>query len=146
MNEYDRSQALKRGGDQNLISIEQLREESSLSIQPSDRETPELAFERRWATTLLNRVLELLRDSAVQKGRGELFDRCRNCLIGEPDESYEAIGKALGMTESAVKVAVHRMRQEYRDLLFREVRQTLSDENELAEEIRHLLSVVQNPR
>ncbi len=75
-----------------------------------------------------------------------MFDRCRNCLIGEPDESYEAIGKALGMTESAVKVAVHRMRQEYRDLLFREVRQTLSDENELAEEIRHLLSVVQNPR
>ncbi|MFN9719344.1 MAG: RNA polymerase sigma factor [Planctomycetota bacterium] len=145
-NERDRSTALKRGGSRSIISIDQLQGESAVALHPADYETPEAAFERSWATTLLARVLDLLRTQMIERGRGEVFDRCRDCLLGAPVDSCASIAASMGLTESAIKVAIHRMRQEYRDLLFREVRQTLSDESELEDEMRHLLSVVQSSR
>lgn len=142
-NELDRERAVKRGGSHSILSLDTLQSESYLSLHPVDTITPEQTYERRWAMTLLARVLNLLEQEMAKRNRSELFELCRECLTGEDNLTLASIAKSLDMTESAVKVAIHRMRQRYRELLIQEVSHTLSDESDLTDEIQHLLRVLQ---
>ena len=103
----------------------------------------ESLYERRWALDLLDRVLDRLRHEAVASGREAVFDQLQCCLLGErPTETYAQLGARLGMSETAVKVTVHRLRQRYRELLREEIAHTVTRPEEIDEEMRYLFEVV----
>ena len=97
-------------------------------------------FERQWALSLLEQVLSRLHGELVAEGKSALFEALKDTLTGGQSTSYAAIGAELGMSEGAVKVAAHRLRRRYRDLLRAEIAQTVASADEIAEEIRYLLS------
>jgi len=136
-------QAQKRGGGMLTISLDFARAESQYGLEPADAQTPERLFERRWAITLLDRVLKALEQEYTHKGKSDFFARCRNSLTGlGMDQQYAEIAAACGMTEASVKVAVHRMKARYRELLTAEVAQTLASDDEIADELRALMDAV----
>lgn len=141
--ERDHHRALKRGGGVTVWSFDAEKAESQYAAEPADHRTPERLFERRWAIVLLERVLQLLEEEFQRKGRGEFFSLCRGCLTGLGiDDHYATIAAACDMSESAVKVAVHRMKGRYRELLRAEVAQTVANDAEIDDELRALLKAV----
>ncbi len=144
--EHDKAQTLKRGGNRRKLSIDFDSGEQRIRIEPATTATPESIFERQWALTLLQRVLASLSSEYRNSGRGELFDRCRVYLTGSTGASpYAETAESLGMTEGALKVAVHRMRNQYREQLKEEVGQTVASKTEVEDEIRSLMSAVARP-
>jgi len=142
-NEWDRANRLKRGGGQYLLSLDEENTEGRYLAEPADEGTPEKAFERQWATTLLGQVLDRLEGELAAVGKGRLFEELRGCLSGEKNaSSYEEIGRRLGMSEGAIKVTVHRLRQRYRELLRLEIANTVESPEEIDDEIRHLFTAV----
>ena len=142
-NERDRARALKRGGNQPPISLDVETADGTYQIEPRDDLTPEKLFDRRWALILLDRVLARLRDNHVSAGKGELFDQLKGFLTGDSTGvPYADVAKALGMTEGAVKVAVHRLRRQFRDTLIQEIAETVSDPADIDAEIEYLLKAV----
>ena len=141
--ERDYSNALKRGGGVVVHSLDASDAESKCGLEPSVNETAEAVFERRWALTLLDRVLQLLEGEYQSKGRSDFFADCRTALIGTDDaEQYSEIAERHGMTEGAVKVAIHRMRTRYRELLRIEVGQTVARAEDIDDELRSLMEAV----
>jgi RNA polymerase sigma-70 factor (ECF subfamily) len=135
--------ALKRGGGQVLLSIEGDQAEGRYLREPADERTPEALFERRWAFTVLERALQRLRPTWEQESRADKFDRRQACLTGDtPVDGYAGVARALGMTEGAVKVAVHRLKREFRDVLRQEVADTVDDERLVAQEVKDLLRII----
>lgn len=142
-NESDRKNAIKRGGGRQLLSINADEAEARYRLEPRDQTTPEQVFERRWAITLLDRVLRRLHDDYETSGKAALFEQCQPFLTGGSVQvSYAEIGRRLEMTEGAVKVAVHRLRNRYRDFLKEEVAQTLGEDGDIEEELAELLTAV----
>lgn len=138
--EYDRANAQKRGGGLRILPLDVDSAERQYQREPVDERTPESLYERRWALTLLDRVLAALECEYVDRGKSELFDQCRVFLAGgSPSITYAAIGESLEMTENAVKVAVHRLRQRYRELLQAEVAQTIDEHSSVDDELNRLL-------
>lgn len=138
--EHDRATALKRGGGRALVSLDALREaESRYALEPAAGLTPEQIFERRWTLTILDQVLSRLRADYSRHGKQQLFDRLKVFLLGEnPADTYAAAASELSMSEGAIKVSVHRLRQRYADALTEEIAQTVETESEIDDEIRHL--------
>lgn len=135
--------ALKRGGGKQLLSLDHESVESQLNIEPADHRTPERLYERRWAIILLDRVLQLLEEEYLRKGRVDFFFLCRGSLTGLGiDDRYASIAATFDMTESAVKVAVHRMKIRYRELLRAEVAQTVANDADVDDELRMLMQAV----
>ena len=142
-NEWDRTQAQKRGGGRWFLSLDFTDAERHVRIEPVDDATPETVFAQRWANTLLDRVLDQLRDEMAGAGHADRFDRMKTYLTGsEPGVPYRKLGSDLDMSESAVKVAVHRMRQRFGRLLRLEVEHTVDDEDAVADEIRYLINAL----
>lgn len=142
--EWARAKALKRGGGHILVPLEPLFAEERYRREPEDNATPERLFERRWALTLLDHVLTRLSEEYETKGRRALFDELQGCLTGDRDLlPYAALAAKLGMTEGAVKVAVHRLRQRYRGVLRDEIARTVTDPAEIDDEIRQLFSALE---
>jgi len=142
-NERDRARTLKRGGTQPPISLDVETAEGTYRLEPRDDLTPEKLFDRRWALILLERVLARLRHNHVSAGKGEMFDRLKGFLTGDSTGVlYADVAKALGMTEGAVKVAVHRLRRHFRDTLIQEIAETVSDPADIDAEIEYLLKAV----
>jgi RNA polymerase sigma-70 factor (ECF subfamily) len=142
-NEWDKAGAQKRGGHQVLIPIDVKSAETSCAFDPADEMTAEKIFERRWALTLLDQVLARLREEYESEGRTKLFEELKATLTGDRRTvAYSEIGARLGMSEGAVKVAVHRLRQRYRELLREEIAETVSGPGEVEEEIRALFSAL----
>ncbi len=142
-NERDRARAQKRGGDRKTVSIDFGSAEARYGKEPSHQLTAEKLYARRWALTLLEQVLARLRETFVEAGKGPLFDRLRVFLQGEKqDQSYGRVAAELGMTEGAVKVAIHRLRRQYRDCLREEIARTLEDATRIDEEIRDLFTAL----
>lgn len=142
-NERDRVTAQKRGGGQTQISFDAQSAENRYHLEPVDNVTPEKVFERRWAITLLNQVLMILQREYEMAGRGEFFERLKFSLTGEKSElPYADLAAQLDMTEGAVKVGIHRLRGRYREVLYREIANTVSSPEEVEDEIRYLLRVV----
>jgi RNA polymerase sigma-70 factor (ECF subfamily) len=107
--EEDRKRAQKRGGGA-LLPLEFSAGEERYQREPAHDETPERIFERRWALSVLDRVVENLRDEFAQHGRPEHFDRLKVFLLGQSDAPYAALAREMNTSEGALKVAVHRLR------------------------------------
>ncbi len=142
-NEWDRSQSLKRGGDRTILSLDFVTAEGRYSLDPSHEVTPETLFERQWATALLAQVLARLRDEFASQGQEGQFERLKLFLTGSQERgSYNQLAGELNMGEGALKVAVHRLRRRYGELLREEIASTLASNAEIEEEIRYLVTVV----
>jgi len=144
-NEWDRARAQKRGGGRRMISMDIPGAESRCSIEPADDLTAEKLYERQWALTLLDLVLKQLRQESVREGKEHLFDRLKEFLGGAAsDIPYSQVAAELGMTEAAVKMAVHRLRRYYRRLLRAEIAQTVASAAAIDDEIRHLFRALED--
>ena len=142
-NEWDKSQAQKRGGGQVLIPMDAASAESSCGFQPADPVSAEKVFERRWALTLLDQVLRRLRADYTSEGKEKLFEQLKPTLTeASRTVGYAEIATRLGMTEGAVKVAVHRLRARYRELLRAEIGETVASTAEVEDEIRNLFAAL----
>jgi RNA polymerase sigma-70 factor (ECF subfamily) len=139
--EEDRHRARKRGGGM-LVPPEFSSGEERYQREPAHDETPERIFERRWALSLLDRVVEKLRDEFVQHGRPEHFERLKVFLLGESDASYPALAREINTSEGALKVAIHRLRKRYRELFRQEIADTVADPAEVESELRYLAGVL----
>jgi RNA polymerase sigma-70 factor (ECF subfamily) len=138
-NQIDRRKARKRGGGRSIVSIDNLEAESRYGSEPAHELTAERLYQRRWATTLLERVLATLEAEMHQAGKARLFDALRPALLGEAERvPYAGIAAELGMSEGAARAAAHRLRNRYRTLLHEEVARTVADPEEVAEEVRDL--------
>jgi RNA polymerase sigma factor (sigma-70 family) len=141
--ERRREMAIKRGKGQRLIPLEELRAEERIEMEPADPVTAELIYERRWASTVLERVLNLLKDDYQRAGNAALFDSLKQLLPGDPDApSQKDVAAQLGMTENAVRQAFYRFRQHYQSLLREEIAQTVATPADIEDELRHLITVV----
>lgn len=140
-NERDREHTLKRGGGTIAIPFDLLDAEGRYEKALSSTETPERLYERQWALTLMTSVLDRLRDDYTRAGNEHVFDRLRS-FLADSDETHADAARDLGMTVSAVKVAVHRLRKRYRKVLRQRVADTVASPDQIDEEIRHLMIAV----
>jgi len=142
-NEWDRAHRRKRGGGQELLSFDAQDTENRFLAEPMEEMSPEKAFERRWALALLSQVLARLETEFCASNKAPLFQELKALLSGEEtDSSYAEIGQRFGMSESNIKVTVHRLRRRYRELLREEVTSTVASPQEINEEIRHLFATL----
>jgi RNA polymerase sigma factor (sigma-70 family) len=138
-NERDRVAAVKRGGRTTVVPLEFENAEGRYSREPPDNETPETIYERRWALTLLERTLARLRGEFDDAGKSAAFSRLEGYLTGEQETlPYAELGAALGLSEGAVKVTVHRLRRRFGALLREEIAETVSDPAQVDDEVREL--------
>lgn len=146
-NEWDKARALKRGSGRVPVPIQLDTAETRYGVEPHDSCTPEQAFEYRWAVTLLDEVLIKLEAEHAGRGQLQLFAALKSCLVGERSEQpYARLAAELGMSETAVKVTVHRLRQRYRELLRQEIAETVQSPDEVDAEMKHLFAVLTRPR
>jgi len=140
-NEWDRARARKRGGGTVPVSLDT---ETRYQREPRDELSPDRLFDRQWALALLEIVLDRLGKEHDTPERRRLFAALRGTLTGdEPAGGYAAAARQLGLNEGAIKVAVHRLRKQYRDLLREEIAQTVADPQEVSEELRSLFAAFQ---
>ena len=139
--EQDRQRARKRGGGA-LVPIEVSSGEERYQREPAHDETPERIFERRWALSLLDRVVERLRNEFVHHGRLEHFERLKVFLLGQSDAPYAALAREMNTSEGALKVAIHRLRKRYRELFRQEIADTVADPADVESELRFLAAVL----
>ena len=141
-NERDRARALKRGGGRVPFSLAMDAAEERYRFEPIDTITPERLFERNWAKTVVERAMTRLEAEIAQTGDLPRFRRLRSYLMGDTSGSHRDVGEELGMTETAVGVAVHRMRRQFGRHLRDEIGETVADPSDVDPEIRHLLAVL----
>jgi RNA polymerase sigma-70 factor (ECF subfamily) len=142
-NERNRAIAIKRGAGQQLIPLEDLREREHIGFEPADTLAADQIYERRWALSVLDQVLERLEDEHRAAGNAPLFHRLQKSLTDEPDGASPAdTARELGMTESAVRQASYRLRQRYRQFLREEIAHTVMVPGDVEDELRHLIAVL----
>jgi RNA polymerase sigma-70 factor (ECF subfamily) len=140
--EWDRARAQKRGQGR-VISLDARQAEDRLNREPADTLTPERLFERKWAMTLLDTVVKKLQREYESAGKGPLFLALGFSIVGEKAETpYTKLSAELGMSEPALRVTVHRLRQRYRQLLRDEISRTVATEAEVDGEIQHLFQAL----
>jgi RNA polymerase sigma-70 factor (ECF subfamily) len=140
-NERDKAQTLKRGGAVELVSWDEAQAQAMYSAEPSDNTTPERLFERRWAGALIERVIERLRQDYAARGRAEVHAALCPWLTGEIESGvYAELAARLRTNESSAKVALHRLRRRFGELLRHEVAHTVAYAADIDEEIRHLFA------
>lgn len=145
-NEWDRTQARKRGGGAVSFSIDEQEAESRYHFEPVDPMTPESLYERRWALTVLDRVLARLRGEFVGGEKAQHFDRLKVFLAADPPGGgYREVSHETGLKEGTIRVAVHRLRRRYGELLREEIGHTVSEPGEVEAEIRHLFAIWSTP-
>jgi RNA polymerase sigma factor (sigma-70 family) len=139
--EEDRQRAHKRGGGA-VLPLEFSSGEARYQREPAHSETPERIFERRWALSVLDRVVEKLRNEFVQHGHLAHFERLKVFLLGHSDAPYAALAREMNTSEGAIKVAIHRPRKRYRDLFRQEIADIVADPAEVDSELRYLAAVL----
>jgi RNA polymerase sigma factor (sigma-70 family) len=141
--ERRRAMAIKRGKGQRLIALEALSADERAKMERTDPVTAEQIYERRWASTVLEHVLGLLKNEYVVAGNAALFDSLKQLLPDEPGSPSQAdIAGQLGITANAVRQAFHRFRQRYQLLLREEIAHTVATPGDIEDELRHLIAVV----
>jgi RNA polymerase sigma-70 factor (ECF subfamily) len=141
--EQERAHAQKRGGGRRVLSLDFDSGERRYLHEPSHNSTPEALYERGWALTLLQRGLARLRDELATVGNQRLFECLKGTLtVDEPTRPYAELAGELGMSVEAIKVAVHRLRRRYRELVRDEIGQTVRTAQEIEEELRDLFAAV----
>ena len=136
--------AIKRGNGQRPIPSEELRAGDRIEIEPADPLTAEMIYERRWALTVLERVLTRLKDEYLAANNAALFDSLKELLPDEPGSPSQAeIAARMGMNENAVRQAFYRFRQRYQSLLREEIANTVATPGDIEDELRHLITVLE---
>ncbi|MGH7335978.1 MAG: RNA polymerase sigma factor [Myxococcota bacterium] len=138
-NEWDRKKAQRRAGDLAALSLDFLVAERNFNAEAVGERSPEAEYERRWALAVLARALVALERAEREAGREAQFAHLRVFLTESSETPYAEIGAALGTSESAVKIAVHRLRRKFGDKLRAEVASTVEDAAEVDDELKHLL-------
>ena len=142
--EQRRAMAIKRGKGQRLISLDELRDDERIEMEPADPLTAEMIYERRWASTVLERVLSRLKDEYRAADNAALFDSLKQLLPDEPGSPSQAeIATQLGMTENAIRQAFYRFRQRYQWLLREEIANTVATPADIEDELRHLIAMLE---
>ena len=138
-NEWDKARAQKRGGGEVPLSLDWQTADTKFQVAATNEPSPDRAFDREWALALLARVIDRLQAEAEAEGKGKVFAQLKSFLMAGQGESAQAeVAKALGMEEGAVRVAIHRLRKRYRQLLRDEIANTLSDPKMVDDEMRAL--------
>jgi RNA polymerase sigma factor (sigma-70 family) len=142
-NEWHKAHAQKRGAHAVVISLDDVSAESRYQLEPASQATPEALFDRGWALTLLGDVLARLEAEYCREGRKAFFEALRPALTSDRGSiHYAGLAQKLGITENAARVAVHRLRQRYRQLIRAEVASTVASPAEVDEEMRYLFEVL----
>jgi RNA polymerase sigma-70 factor (ECF subfamily) len=141
--EWSRAHRQKRGGQFSFISLDQLAPEERYRLEPADQSSPEKVFARKWALTVLSQTMSALEKECEASGKAAIFREVKGLLSGErPGGAYAGISERLGMAEGAARVAVHRLRQRYGELLREEIGKTVSETSEVDEELAYLMGVL----
>lgn len=141
--EWDKLRAQKRGGGISPISLDAERAEKCYAREPTDERDPERLFERRWALTLIDQVLSKVGSEMIHAGKEVRWRELQSCLLGDsPSLSYAEIADRLGITESAVKMSVLRLRQRFREILRMDIAETVATEADVEDEMNHLFTVL----
>lgn len=142
-NEWAKARTQRRGGASKVVALDALTAEERYAVEPADVASPEKLFERRWALTLLEQVLKCLEAEQMAAGNAAQFAALKEFLTGAGrGTSHEDMGRQLNLSAGAVKVAVHRLRKRYRELLEEEIAHTVTSPEEVEEERRHLLAAL----
>jgi len=142
-NEWDRANSQKRGSGAMPLSLDWQDADTRYQINPADNLSPDKLFDRTWAVTVLEHVITRLRDEHSADGKARFYEQLKQFLMaGTRDTSYTEAARALELSEGAVRVAVHRLRRRYRELLREEITQTLSDPAQAEEEMQVLFSAL----
>ena len=137
--QWEKARAKKRGGEYVFVSLDAQEAEGHYSLEPADPVTPEQLFDRRWALTILEQTFMRLRGEYVTAGKGKLLNALQPCLSGDDtSRSYAEIGAELNLTEGAARVAAHRMRSRYSELLRTEISKTLASPADVEAELAAL--------
>ncbi len=146
LNQHARAQAVRRGGRLQFVPLDQSTAETQFRVEPVDRNSPDRAFQRQWALALLDEVMDALRVRYEQAGEARLFAALQPCLATGRDRlSYAELGAGIGLSEGAVKVAVHRLRKRYRELLRARVAETVNEPEAAEAELRELFQALSAP-
>jgi DNA-directed RNA polymerase specialized sigma24 family protein len=142
--DHRRAMAIKRGSGLRPIPLDELRADERSEMEPTDRMTADMIYERRWALTVLERVLSRLKDEYHAADNAALFDSLKQLLPDEPGSPSQAeIAARLGMTDNAVRQAFYRFRQRYQVLLREEIANTVATPGDIEDELRHLIAVLE---
>jgi RNA polymerase sigma factor (sigma-70 family) len=142
-NQADRERAARRGGGRPPISIDRLQAEGRYERHPADDLTAERLFERQWALTLLDHVLEKLEAEMARSGKQKQFAALRPALLGMAERApYAQLAAELGISEEAARASAKRLRRRYRELLREEVAQTIDDPAGVDSEILTLFATL----
>jgi RNA polymerase sigma factor (sigma-70 family) len=140
-NEWHRGQTQKRGGGVTFLDLDALDPEARYALEPAQTTDPDAGFDREWAQQTIVRAMERLRAESEARGKGELFEGLKRSLTGEEFARSETAAR-LEMTEGAVKVAVHRLRKRYRELLRAEIAETVTNPSDVDVEMRQLVAAL----
>lgn len=139
----ERAHAQRRGGGCEVVSLDGASEESRYLVEPVDAISPDVVFERRWAFTVLEQVLNRLKEDYTQRHQGDLFECLQGFLPGgQGGASRAEVAAKQGMSAGTLDVAIHRLRQRFGAFVRAQVAQTVSSDEQVDEEIRHLISVL----
>jgi RNA polymerase sigma-70 factor (ECF subfamily) len=142
-NDWDREQALRRGGDYQFVSLNSETAEAFYDAAGVPDTTAERLFDLRWATTLTTGALNSLRQELEAEGKVKLFEQLSNFLTGgNVIPSYDEVSASTGLPRATVKTHVHRLRLRYREIVRGEVARTVSSPDEIDEELRHLCNIL----
>jgi len=142
-NEWDKARTQKRGGNRRIFSLDLAAGESRYALEPATTSTPERAFDRQWAMTVIDDVMGRLREELAQSGKAGHFELLHEFLAGRPAPgAYDQAAIALGISVGAAQVAAHRMRLRYRELLRAEIATTVADPADVDDEIRQLIAAL----
>ena len=141
-NERDAELALKRGGGIRHVALEVEPEERRFHREPSENDTPERIYERRWALSALDAAMARLASKYERTARGRLFEELRPLLTGDEPASYAELSARLGASEGALRVAAHRFRKEFASSLRKVIEETVDEPKAVDDELRYLMAIV----
>ena len=141
-NEHRKNSAIKRGGQHSIVSIDFTAAESQYNLEPSHEQTPQRAFDKNWAFAVLNQVLVGLEQQYSDAGKLGIYNALKDHLVGTESAPYSKIADELGMKVGAIKVAIHRLRERYGQMLRLQIAKTIEDPANVDQELRHLFEVI----
>jgi RNA polymerase sigma-70 factor (ECF subfamily) len=143
IDDWKKARTQRRGGGRQILSLDWAVAENHFSMEPADNATPDKAFDRNWATALLEEVLKRLEDEYRREGKLEMFQALKQTLVGARDsQPYAGLAAQFGVAEGALRVAVHRLRKRYRALLEAEIANTVTSRDEVKLEMAYLFQTM----
>ncbi|HUR44675.1 MAG TPA: sigma factor [Candidatus Saccharimonadales bacterium] len=143
ISDWEKDQRLKRGGGQKIVHLDDALAETLFQQDTASGLGPEISYDKEWATALIRRTTERLSSEYLASGKSLLHEKLSGRALGEgAGDDYRAVAQELTMSEGAVRVAVHRLRERYRQILRAEVANTVATPEEVEDELRHLIAVL----